>query len=91
MRLPELLCVLVCVCAAPGPVAGSDRSCSDLPQFYTGKGFTLADVPQTEMSGEFRRKMILHKIKQTNKQKNPHNFIQFTALNKSVCIIIIPK
>ncbi|KAM8744822.1 glypican-1-like [Acanthopagrus schlegelii] len=55
MRLPELLCVLVCVCAAPGPVAGSDRSCSDLPQFYTGKGFTLADVPQTEMSGEHLR------------------------------------
>ncbi|XP_073333058.1 glypican-1 [Pagrus major] len=55
MRLPVLLCVLVCVCAAPGPVAGADRSCSDLPQFYTGKGFTLADVPQTEMSGEHLR------------------------------------
>lgn len=55
MRLPVLLCVLVCVCAAPGPVAGAERSCSDLPQFYTGKGFTLTDVPQTEMSGEHLR------------------------------------
>lgn len=66
MRLPVLLCVLVCVCAAPGPVAGADRSCSDLPQFYTGKGFTLADVPQTEMSGEFWGKIVLHKIKKNN-------------------------
>lgn len=53
MRLPVLLCVLVSLCAAPGPVAGADRSCSDLRQFYTGKGFTSERVPQTEISGEF--------------------------------------
>ncbi|XP_077574045.1 glypican-1 [Stigmatopora nigra] len=29
-----------------------DRSCADLRQFYTGKGFTLVGVPQTETSGE---------------------------------------
>lgn len=55
MRLPVLLCVLVCLSAAPGPVAGADGSCSDLRQFYTGKGFTLAGVPQTEISGEHLR------------------------------------
>lgn len=53
MRLPVLLCAVVCLCAAPGPVAGADRSCADLRQFYTGKGFTSEKVPQTEISGEF--------------------------------------
>ncbi|XP_075941791.1 glypican-1-like [Anarhichas minor] len=55
MRLPVLLCVLLCLSAAPGPVAGADRSCTDLRQFYTGKGFTLVEVPQTEISGEHLR------------------------------------
>ncbi|XP_071342544.1 glypican-1 isoform X1 [Trachinotus anak] len=55
MRLPALLCVSVCLCAAPGPVAGADKSCADLRQFYTGKGFTLAGVPLTEISGEHLR------------------------------------
>ncbi|XP_045904921.1 glypican-1 [Micropterus dolomieu] len=55
MRLAVLLCMLACLCAAPGPVAGADRSCTDLRQFYTGKGFTLAGVPLTEISGEHLR------------------------------------
>ncbi|XP_026179553.1 glypican-1-like [Mastacembelus armatus] len=55
MRLPALLCALACLSAAPGPVAGGDRSCTDLRQFYAGKGFTLAAVPQTEISGEHLR------------------------------------
>uniref|UniRef100_A0AAQ5XKB6 Glypican-1 n=1 Tax=Amphiprion ocellaris TaxID=80972 RepID=A0AAQ5XKB6_AMPOC len=55
MRLPVLMCAAVCLCAAPGPAAGADRSCADLRQFYTGKGFTLAGVPQTEISGEHLR------------------------------------
>ncbi|GAA6221344.1 glypican-1-like [Lates japonicus] len=55
MRLPVLLCVVMCLSAAPGLVAGADRSCADLRQFYTGKGFTLAGVPQTEISGEHLR------------------------------------
>uniref|UniRef100_UPI0037E778E3 glypican-1 n=1 Tax=Semicossyphus pulcher TaxID=241346 RepID=UPI0037E778E3 len=55
MCLPVLLCVLACLCAAPGPVFGADRSCTDLRQFYTGKGFTLAGVPQMEISGEHLR------------------------------------
>uniref|UniRef100_A0A3P8WS49 Glypican-1 n=1 Tax=Cynoglossus semilaevis TaxID=244447 RepID=A0A3P8WS49_CYNSE len=53
MRLLVLL--LLCVSAAPGPVAGADRSCSDLRQFYTGKGFILTGVPQNEISGEHLR------------------------------------
>lgn len=58
MRLPVLLCVLGCLCAAPGPVvAGADKSCTNLRQFYTGKGFTLAGVPPTEISGEFGGKI----------------------------------
>ncbi|XP_034438211.1 glypican-1-like [Hippoglossus hippoglossus] len=55
MRIPVLLCALACLSAAPGPVLGADRSCADLRQFYTGKGFTLADAPQNEISGEHLR------------------------------------
>ncbi|XP_056270655.1 glypican-1-like [Pseudoliparis swirei] len=59
MRLPVFLWVSLCLSAAPGPVvvvaAGADRSCTDLRQFYTGKGFTLLEVPQTEISGEHLR------------------------------------
>ncbi|KAM4548002.1 glypican-1-like [Odontesthes bonariensis] len=55
MRLPALVIAAACLCAAPGPVAGTERSCSDLRQFYTGKGFTLTGVPQTEISGEHLR------------------------------------
>ncbi|KAM9848290.1 glypican-1 [Aulostomus maculatus] len=53
MRLLVRLCVVACLAAAPGRAA--DRSCADLRQFYTGKGFTLAGVPQTEISGEHLR------------------------------------
>lgn len=49
MRLPALLCLLW---AAAGPAAAADRSCTDLRQFYTSKGFTLGGVPQAEISGE---------------------------------------
>ncbi|CAL1579732.1 unnamed protein product [Knipowitschia caucasica] len=31
------------------------RSCSDIRQFYSGKGFTLEGVPQSEISGEHLR------------------------------------
>nr|XP_019953897.1 PREDICTED: glypican-1-like [Paralichthys olivaceus] len=55
MRIPVLLCALACLSAAPGPAVGADRSCVDLRQFYTGKGFTLADAPQNEISGEHLR------------------------------------
>lgn len=34
---------------------GKARSCTEVRQFYTGKGFTLNGVPQTEISGEHLR------------------------------------
>ncbi|XP_034035393.1 glypican-1 [Thalassophryne amazonica] len=55
MLVLPVLCVLLCGTGAPGPAAGADRSCADLRQFYTGKGFTLAGVPQSEISGEHLR------------------------------------
>lgn len=58
MRAPVLLCVLACLCAAAGPLVGADRSCTDLRQFYTSKGFTLSGVPQTEISGRCERKTL---------------------------------
>jgi len=72
-----LLCaVIVSVClvcpvpvvGAAGPAGNSSlsskaRSCSDLRQFYTGKGFTLNGVPQTEISGKCMGKC---------KRKHPH-------------------
>lgn len=68
MRLPALLCLL---CAAAGPAAAADRSCTDLRQFYTGKGFTLAGVPQSEISGKSKKK-----------RKKKH-LIEFITLFKS--------
>lgn len=62
MRVPALLCAAAaaCLCALPGPASsGADRSCADLRQFYTGKGFTLTGVPQTEISGEFNTDSLL--------------------------------
>lgn len=58
MRVPALVCVLACLCAAAGPVAGADRSCTDLRQFYASKGFTLSGVPQTEISGRCERNSL---------------------------------
>ncbi|XP_030228697.1 glypican-1 [Gadus morhua] len=57
--------LVVWVCLGPGvpgsgaanstSLNGKARSCSDLRQFYTGKGFTLNGVPREEMSGEHLR------------------------------------
>lgn len=33
-------------------VGSKAQSCADVRQFYSGKGFTLHGVPQTEISGE---------------------------------------
>ncbi|XP_061540524.1 glypican-1-like isoform X1 [Phycodurus eques] len=51
--LVPLLSLLLGLPGAAGPAP--DRSCADLRQFYTGKGFTLAGVPQTETTGEHLR------------------------------------
>lgn len=54
MRALLLVCAAA-VTAAAAAAAGAERSCADLRQFYTGKGFTLAGVPQSEISGEHLR------------------------------------
>lgn len=71
MRVPVLLWAAVCLCAAPGPGSGAERSCADLRQFYTGKGFTLTGVPQTEISGEFNH-TSLHAVWIQPTFKNMH-------------------
>uniref|UniRef100_A0A4W4DPT9 Glypican-1 n=1 Tax=Electrophorus electricus TaxID=8005 RepID=A0A4W4DPT9_ELEEL len=48
------------LCALAGPVLGDSaiskpRSCADIRQFYTGKGFGTSGVPQAEISGEHLR------------------------------------
>ncbi|KAM6920755.1 glypican-1b [Lycodopsis pacificus] len=48
------------VCSLTAPAYGDKgtskaRSCSDIRQFYTGKGFLLDGVPQSEISGEHLR------------------------------------
>lgn len=47
-------------CFFAGPALGDNvsskaRSCSDVRQFYSGKGFSLNAVPQTEITGEHLR------------------------------------
>ncbi|XP_029905541.1 glypican-1 [Myripristis murdjan] len=53
--LAVVLSVLLCLSSVPGPADGAEKSCADLRQFYTGKGFTLGGVPQTEIPGEHLR------------------------------------
>ncbi|MFT7809689.1 glypican-1-like [Arapaima gigas] len=58
MDVPAVL--LLCFLWAPAPglaeAANSKaRSCMDVRQLYSGKGFSLAGVPQTEISGEHLR------------------------------------
>uniref|UniRef100_A0A8C4DHS0 Glypican-1 n=1 Tax=Dicentrarchus labrax TaxID=13489 RepID=A0A8C4DHS0_DICLA len=48
------------VCSLTAPAYGDKgtskaRSCSDIRQFYSGKGFSLDGVPQSEISGEHLR------------------------------------
>ncbi|XP_056148640.1 glypican-1-like [Lampris incognitus] len=61
-----LAALALCLLAAPadgdkggsssgGGGGGKARSCSDIRQFYSGKGFALDDVPQSEISGEHLR------------------------------------
>ncbi|CAJ1072162.1 glypican-1b [Xyrichtys novacula] len=55
-----IIVALVAVCSLTAPAYGDKgtskaRSCSDIRQFYTGKGFPLEGVPQSEISGEHLR------------------------------------
>ncbi|XP_041658706.1 glypican-1b [Cheilinus undulatus] len=55
-----IIAALVVVCSLTVPAYGDKgsskaRSCSDIRQFYSGKGFALDGVPQSEISGEHLR------------------------------------
>lgn len=53
-----IIAALVALCSLTVPAYGDKgkaRSCSDIRQFYSGKGFPLGGVPQSEISGEHLR------------------------------------
>lgn len=55
-----IIAVLV-ICSLTAPALGDKgtskaRSCSDIKLFYSGKGFALDSVPQSEISGKPRQK-----------------------------------
>ncbi|XP_052319559.1 glypican-1-like [Oncorhynchus keta] len=58
MDFPVFMALLICALAVPGfgdMGSGKAQSCSDIRQFYNGKGFSLNGVPQSEISGEHLR------------------------------------
>lgn len=46
-----LLVSLISVSLSADNAGGKARSCADVRQFYSGKGFTLKGVPRSEISG----------------------------------------
>lgn len=46
-----LLVSLISVSLSADNAGGKARSCADVRHFYSGKGFTLNGVPQSEISG----------------------------------------
>ncbi|XP_029102035.1 glypican-1 [Scleropages formosus] len=58
MDAPAVL--LLCFLWAPAPALadaanGKARNCADMRSFYSGKGFAIAGIPNTEISGEHLR------------------------------------
>ncbi|XP_045908274.1 glypican-1b [Micropterus dolomieu] len=58
--MDSFIIAALAVCSLTAPVYGDRgtskaRSCSDIKLFYSGKGFTLDGVPQSEISGEHLR------------------------------------
>ncbi|XP_030608002.1 glypican-1b [Archocentrus centrarchus] len=58
--MDSFIIAALAVCSLTAPVYGDKgtskaRSCADIRQFYLGKGFSLEDVPQSEISGEHLR------------------------------------
>ncbi|XP_072220772.1 glypican-1-like [Leuresthes tenuis] len=58
--MDSFIIVALALCSLTAPAYGDKgtskaRSCSDIRQFYGGKGFPLDDVPQSEISGEHLR------------------------------------
>uniref|UniRef100_A0A671XN67 Glypican-1 n=1 Tax=Sparus aurata TaxID=8175 RepID=A0A671XN67_SPAAU len=58
--MDSFIIAALAVCSLTAPACGDKgtskaRSCSDIRQFYSGKGFSLDGVPQAEISGEHLR------------------------------------
>uniref|UniRef100_A0A8C4DH63 Glypican-1 n=1 Tax=Dicentrarchus labrax TaxID=13489 RepID=A0A8C4DH63_DICLA len=58
--MDSFIIAALAVCSLTAPAYGDKgtskaRSCSDIRQFYSGKGFSLDGVPQSEISGEHLR------------------------------------
>ncbi|KAL6104506.1 gpc1 [Pungitius sinensis] len=58
--MDSFIVAALAVCSLTAPACGDKgtskaRSCSDIRQFYSGKGFALDGVPQSEISGEHLR------------------------------------
>ncbi|XP_068425286.1 glypican-1b [Clinocottus analis] len=58
--MDSFILAALAVCSLTAPACGDKgtskaRSCSDIRQFYSGKGFALDGVPQSEISGEHLR------------------------------------
>lgn len=59
--MDSCVAVILVLCALTVPGKGDDgtsskpRSCSDIRKFYSGKGFSLDNVPSAEISGEHLR------------------------------------
>lgn len=58
--MDSFIIAALAVCSLTAPAFGDKgtskaRSCSDIRQFYSGKGFSLDGVPQSEISGEHLR------------------------------------
>lgn len=58
--MDSFIIAALAVCSLTAPAFGDKgtskaRSCSDIRQFYNGKGFSLDGVPQSEISGEHLR------------------------------------
>lgn len=59
-RMDSFIIAALALCSLTAPAQGDKgtskaRSCSDIRQFYSGKGFYLEGVPQSEISGEHLR------------------------------------
>lgn len=62
--MDSFIVAALALCSLTAPAFGDKgiskaRSCSDIRLFYSGKGFALEAVPQSELSGEIPLKIII--------------------------------
>lgn len=90
-----IIAVLV-ICSLTVPAFGDKgtskvRSCSDIKLFYSGKGFALDGVPQSEISGKPRQKpsgsftfrqlnILSHKFSRRRRSQNVFNMLKLRLL-----------